>query len=90
MCIIKAIQRGKGIKMALPVHYTALTEIKRKKDEFEEDGRHCMGINLTPALAKEVLKELCSYYGKTMDENHMTLFGAEVLSTDSEELSFEE
>ncbi len=76
--------------MSLPKHYHVLTEIKRLKEEFEADGSHCMGIHLTTDLAAEVRKELHDYYGRDLGEPMMTLFGAEVLSTDAPEISFEE
>lgn len=76
--------------MTLPKHYRVLTEIKRLKEEFEADGSHCMGIHLTADLAVKVRKELHDYYGRDPGEPLMTLFGAEILTTDASELSFEE
>ena len=67
-----------------------LKELKKKIDEFEEDGRYCMGINLTHDMAVEVRKELRHLYGRDLGENPAILFGKEVISIDAPELSFEE
>ncbi len=67
-----------------------LKELKKKIDEFEKDGRYCMGINLTHEMAVEVRKELRYLYGRDLGENPAILFGKEVISIDAPELSFEE
>ncbi len=67
-----------------------LKELKKKIDEFEKDGRYCMGINLTHEMAVEVRKELRYLYGRDLGENPTILFGKEVTSIDAPELSFEE
>lgn len=76
--------------MSLPKSYHVLAKIKKLKEEFEADGKHCMGIHLTPELAARVRHELRHYYGRDPGEQLMTLFGAEVVSTDAKELIFEE
>ena len=76
--------------MSLPASYSTLTMIKKEKEAFEAEGRHCMGICLTADLAEKVRRELHSYYGRDPGEQLMTLFGAEVVSTDAPELKFEE
>lgn len=76
--------------MSLPKGYSTLHEIKAKKEAFEEDGHHCMGIRLTPEMAAKVREELHRYYSRDPGEALMTLFGAEVTSTDADELGFEE
>ena len=67
-----------------------LKELKKKIDEFEKDGRYCMGINLTSDMAVEIRKELRYMYGRDLGENPCILFGKEVVSIDAPELSFEE
>ncbi|MDH3976171.1 MAG: hypothetical protein OEV42_18015 [Deltaproteobacteria bacterium] len=64
-------------------------DIKKKMEEFEADGRHCMGIHLTSEMAAEVRKELQYLYGKDLGIPTL-LFGREILSVDATELSFEE
>jgi len=76
--------------MSLPKSYSVLHEIKRLKEEFEEDGSHCMHIYLPSDMAVKVRAELCSYYGRDPGEGLMTLFGASVESVDAPELKFEE
>lgn len=76
--------------MSLPKQYNSLSMIKKLKEEFEADGRHCMGIHLPAELAAKVRHELHYYYGRDPGEQLMTLFGAEVVSTDAPELKFEE
>jgi hypothetical protein len=67
-----------------------LKELKKKIDEFEKDGRYCMGINLPHDMAVELRKELRYLYGRDLGENPAILFGKEVISIDAPELSFEE
>ena len=76
--------------MSLPKAYTHLHEIKRLKEEFEADGRHCMHIYLPADMATKVREELRDYYNRDPGESLMTLFGASVESVDAPELKFEE
>jgi len=76
--------------MSLPKGYSVLHEIKARKEAFEQEVGHCMGIRLTPEMAAQVREELHRYYGRDPGEALMTLFGAEVVCTDADELGFEE
>lgn len=76
--------------MSLPKSYSALHEIKRLKEEFEKDGKHCMHIHLPVEMAEKVREELKQYYNRDPGEGLMTLFGASVESVDASELKFEE
>ena len=67
-----------------------LKELKILINEFEKDGKHCMGINLTKDIASGLRRELHNMYGIDPGESLTTLFGKEVLSFDAETLSFEE
>ena len=76
--------------MSLPKGYVVLHEIRRLKDEFEKDGKHCMHIHLPAHMAVKVREELRDYYNRDPGESLMTLFGASVESVDAPELRFEE
>lgn len=76
--------------MSLPKGYSLLHEIKARKEAFEDEGHHCMGMHLTAEMADMVREELHRYYNRDPGEALMTLFGVEVLSVDADELSFEE
>ena len=76
--------------MSLPKSYKLLHEIKRLKEEFEEDGKHCMHIYLPASMAEKVRAELKDYYNRDPGEGLMTLFGASVESVNAPELRFEE
>tara|TARA_B100000315_G_scaffold231738_1_gene243305 strand:+ start:145 stop:354 length:210 start_codon:yes stop_codon:yes gene_type:complete len=67
-----------------------LKELKILINEFEKDGKHCMGVNLPENIAIELRRELHQLYGKDPGENLPTLFGVEVLSINAPTLSFEE
>jgi hypothetical protein len=67
-----------------------LKELKVLINEFEKNGKHCMGVNLPENIAIELRRELHQLYGKDPGENLPTLFGVEVLSTNAPTLSFEE
>ncbi|MBF0126270.1 MAG: hypothetical protein HQM02_03575 [Magnetococcales bacterium] len=66
-----------------------LKEVYRQKTVYEADGRHAMGVHLTPELAKELRWELHQYYGADPGERLMTIYGMEVLSLDAPVLRFE-
>lgn len=67
-----------------------LKELKLLIDEFEKDGKHCMGVNLPENIANQLRRELHQMYGFDPGKDLTTLFGIEVLSIDSEKLTFEE
>jgi|TARA_Y100000294_G_scaffold167846_1_gene177432 hypothetical protein len=67
-----------------------LKELKILINEFEKDGKHCMGVNLPENIAIELRRELHQLYGKDPGEHLPTLFGVEVLSINAPTLSFEE
>ncbi len=64
-------------------------ELKRKIAQAEADGSQVIGIRLTAEMAKEIRWELTQMYGQDPGEELTLLFGAEVLSQDADELSFE-
>ncbi len=64
-------------------------ELQRKIAQAEADGSQVIGIRLTAEMAKEIRWELTQMYGQDPGEELTLLFGAEVLSQDADELSFE-
>lgn len=67
-----------------------LTAIHEQKTAFEANGRHAMGVHLTPELTKALRWELHQYYGNDPGEQLTTLYGMEILSFDAAELMFTE
>ncbi|MBF0308922.1 MAG: hypothetical protein HQL56_05280 [Magnetococcales bacterium] len=67
-----------------------LDRIKHLKTAFEAGGRQAMGIRLTPEQAVSLRWELHQMYGFDPGESLTTLYGLEVLSTEAEQLTFEE
>ncbi len=67
-----------------------LKELKKRMEEFEAGGRHCMGVHLPADVAAQLRRELHHLYNRDPGKDLTTLFGVQVLSTDAPELKFEE
>ncbi|MBF0296907.1 MAG: hypothetical protein HQL96_17115 [Magnetococcales bacterium] len=66
-----------------------LKDLLARKNDFEADGHHALGVHLPTDWAKELRWELHQYYGKDPGERLTTIYGMEVLTLDAEELRFE-
>lgn len=76
--------------LGFSVKQMTIKELKVLIDEFEKNGKHCMGVNLPENVATELRRELHQMYGIDPGMNLSTLFGIEVLSIDFKNLTFEE
>lgn len=66
-----------------------LKEILHLREEWEGNGRHALGVRLTPSQAQELRRELHHLYGQDPGPRLTTLYGMEVLQTDAGQFSFE-
>lgn len=69
---------------------STLEQFKALKDAYEADGRQALGVHLPASDAKELRRELTSYYAQDPGEWLTTIYGVQVLSIDADEFSFEE
>jgi len=67
-----------------------LDEFKTLKDAFEADGSQALGVYLPADDAKELRRELTSYYAQDPGEWLTTIYGVQVLSIDADNFYFEE
>lgn len=67
-----------------------MKEFKQLLQRFEADGRHAMGVELPARVAAELRWELYQLYGADPGKELTTLFGVAVLSTDADQIRFEE
>ena len=67
-----------------------IKELKKLKEEYEATHPSCNGVHLTADSAKKIRWELHNLYGQDPGEGLTTLFGIEVLSTNSPDIKFEE
>jgi len=67
-----------------------LDEFKVLKDAYEADGKLAMGVYLPASDAKELRRELTSYYAQDPGEWLTTIYGVQVLSITADEVLFEE
>ncbi|MDH4130112.1 MAG: hypothetical protein OEV44_15255 [Spirochaetota bacterium] len=65
-----------------------IKELKQLIDEFEKDGKHCMGVHLPKNVAIEIQKELTNLY-RFNQKDLTTIYGVEILSTNADIIKFE-